>query len=244
MNTDQGKAPTLLAALLLIVLNIVAIGGQAAWFAERVTEGIWIFAIAIASVIELIGVFLSSMAHARSMANQSLGSTRAGSYAVGILAGILNYWHWQGAAGVTFGVLSFLSPYLWSVWSQYRHRQRLAELGMVDARGLRLSTVRKVMHPVKSFKLVRFAAWEGITDVAEARKAWEIERQIAETEIPNSVSGIPMTGVDAELDRKVAVVLQAKAIKATAGSWSAAARQLGISERTLFNYRQEVGDVD
>lgn len=243
MNTTQSKTPTLLAALLLIVLNTVAIGGQAAWFAERVTHDNMVFAVAIAAVIELIGVFLSSMAHARAMANQSLGSTRAGSYVIGILAGILNYWHWHGAAGVTFGVLSMLSPYLWSIWSQYRHRQKLAELGMVDARGLRLSTVRKVMHPIKSFKLVRFAAWEGITDVAEARQAWEIGNKIDEL-MPEPVSGIPLTTVDAELDRKAAVVNRAKAIKAITGSWSAAAGELGISNRTLFNYRQEVQDAD
>jgi hypothetical protein len=183
MKDTTARVGWLLAVPLLLV-NSAASWGQAGWAHEHIAPS-WVLAGFFAVTIESIGVYLAGMAHAARMADQSAGSLQLGAYLVGLFVGFLNYWHWAGPAfaptaqAVVFGVLSSISPWLWAIYSRYRNRDRLAELGQVDVRGVKLSTSRKLWHPVKSVSVIRFASWEGIIEPNEAVRAWSSSRSIA-----------------------------------------------------------------
>jgi hypothetical protein len=170
----------------LLLVNSMAVWGQGGWAYEHLTnangwEDIAV-AVLFAAAVESIGVYLSWEAHEALMADQAAGLLRAGSYGVGVLVGALNYAHFAAeeygptAQAVTFGLLSAISPWLWAIRSRSLNRDRLAELGMVDERGLKLSTARKFWHPVKALKVVRWAAWSGVTQPAAAVAGWEASR--------------------------------------------------------------------
>jgi hypothetical protein len=178
--------PTRVIVAFLVALNLVAMWGQAGWFHEHITNHDgpedWLPAVGVALVIEMIGVYLAGMAHAALMADQSAGLLRFGSYLVGLLVGALNFAHFAegrfgvNASAITFGALSTLSPWLWAIYSRYVNRDRLAALGLVDKRGVKLSTNRKFWHPVKSIQVTSFAAWRGITNPDQAVAEWEAAR--------------------------------------------------------------------
>lgn len=187
MKSTAARVGWLLAAPLILV-NSAASWGQAGWAHDHITTGIaaeavrWVIAIFFAATLESIGVYLAGMAHAARMADQSAGTLQLGAYGIGALVGSLNYWHFTGngfrptAQAVTFGALSAVSPWLWAIYSRYRNRDRLAELGQVDKRGVKLSTSRKFWHPLRSVSVVRYASWEGIVEPDEAVKAWTAAR--------------------------------------------------------------------
>lgn len=159
----------------LFLVNAAAVWGQAGWANTNLHHGL-IVAVLFALAVESIGAYLAFEAHEALMADQASGMLRMGSYGVGLLAGTLNYLHFvpEGlSTAVAFGCLSAVSPWLWAIWSRATNRARLAELGMVDVRAVKLGTARKVFHPVKSFKVVRWAAWEGITSPQEAVEGWQ-----------------------------------------------------------------------
>lgn len=163
----------------LVLVNLAAVWGQAGWAFENITTGGWpglIVSILFAAAVESIGVYLAWESHESLMADQASAQLRLGSYAIGVLAGVLNFLHFSAqsfATGIAFGALSAISPWLWAIWSRARNRARLAELGLVDVRGVKLSTARKLWHPLKSVRVLSWAAWEGITDPLEAVSGWE-----------------------------------------------------------------------
>jgi hypothetical protein len=208
-TAKQSRRVAWLLVTPLVLVNAAAVWGQAGWAQRHIVDASWdlwvqwtiagLFAVAVESV----GVFLAGMAHAALMADQSAGLLRAGSYAVGLLVGLLNYWHFAGdafaptAQAVAFGALSSISPWLWSIYSRYRNRDRLAELGQVDKRAVKLSTARKFWHPVKSVKVIRYASWVGIVEPDEAVRAWE-----ASAAIPtDQVSAMPARTATREATR-------------------------------------------
>lgn len=170
----------------LLLVNSMAIWGQAGWALEHLTNanGVEDLAVAVlfAAAVESIGIYLAWEAHEALMADQAAGLLRTGSYGVGLLVGALNYAHFAGDGytptpqAVTFGLLSAISPWLWAIRSRSLNRDRLAELGMVDERGLKLATNRKFWHPIKSLKVIRWAAWSGVTKPVEAVAGWEASR--------------------------------------------------------------------
>lgn len=162
-------------AVPLVLVNACAVWGQAGWAAEHLGHGP-VVAFLFAAAVESIGIFLAREAHEAIMADQASGMLRAGSYGVGLLAGWLNYSHFSpdgASTAMAFGALSALSPWLWAIWSRARNRGRLAELGMVDVRAVKLGTARKLLHPLRSYRVVRWAAWAGVTSPQEAVKGWE-----------------------------------------------------------------------
>lgn len=162
-------------AVPLVLVNLTAVWGQAGWAYDHFTRGGVIVALLFALSVESIGVYLAWESHEALMADQASAFLRFGSYAVGALVGILNYLHFSAqspAIGVAFGALSAISPWLWGIWSRARNRTRLAELGLVDVRGVKLSTARKLWHPIRSVRVLSWAAWEGVTDPADAVAGW------------------------------------------------------------------------
>lgn len=213
MNGSTARVGWMLAAPLLLV-NSAASWGQAGWAHDHITAGIpgilapWLIAVLFAVTVESIGVYLAGMAHAARMADQSAGALQLGSYLVGLLVGVLNYWHFAGpsfaptAQAVVFGALSSVSPWLWAIYSRYRNRDRLAELGQVDKRGVKLSTSRKFWHPKKSISVIRFAAWEGIVEPDEAVRAWTAARRTEPVQALATVHPLPVPPIREEPDEE------------------------------------------
>lgn len=179
MTERHSRGRAFLAAPLILV-NLAAVWGQAGWAYDNITRGGGAgvaVAVLFAFAVESIGVYLAWESHESLMADQASALLRLGSYAVGVLAGVLNFLHFSAqslATGVAFGALSAISPWLWAIWSRARNRTRLAELGLVDVRGVRLSTSRKLWHPRRSLAVIRWAAWAGVTDPRGAVEGWEL----------------------------------------------------------------------
>lgn len=181
MTARKGRA---VLAVPVVLVNLAAVWGQAGWAYDNITTGglggVFIAAL-FAGSVESIGIYLAWESHEALMADQAAALLRAGSYAVGLLAGVLNFLHFAPqslATGIAFGALSAVSPWLWGIWSRARNRARLAELGLVDARGVKLSTARKVWHPVRSVRVMSWAAWAGVVDPAQAVERWQAEQDL------------------------------------------------------------------
>jgi hypothetical protein len=160
----------------IVLTNAVAVSGQLLWGWEHLTAGLpqelaVAVVITFALAIESIGIFLAVEAHQARMAGDASGFLLAGAYAVGLLAGALNYSHWidrSDSAAVAFGVMSALSPWLWSIRSRSMHRADLRAKGLIDPRAVRFSTARKLLYPVRTLRAYRAAVWVGEVDPAKA----------------------------------------------------------------------------
>lgn len=176
--TRSSKAGRIFLAVPLVITNLVAAYGQAGWSYSHMHAG-WGVAIGFACALESIGIYLAFEAHEALMNNQASGLLRMASYGVGLVAGALNYNHFLAqslATAVSFGLLSAVSPWLWAVWSRARNRARLGALGLVDQRGVKLSSARRFFHPFKSLRVMSYAAWAGVTDPRDAVEEWERAR--------------------------------------------------------------------
>jgi hypothetical protein len=178
-------------AVPLVLVNLTAVWGQAGWAYDHITHGGFLVALLFALSVESIGVYLAWESHEALMADQASAFLRFGSYIVGALVGVLNYLHFSAqsfAIGVAFGALSAISPWLWGIWSRARNRTRLAELGLVDVRGVKLSMARKLWHPIRSVRVLSWAAWEGVTDPADAVAGWAETVKASKTSTTDSAT--------------------------------------------------------
>lgn len=159
------RSTALLIGILLLV-NSAAIWGQAGWALEHIVPAAWdwraglALALGFAAALELIGVFLATMADEAEARHQPAGGIRLGSYAVGLVSGALNLSHWGvwTAAAAAFGFLSAVSPFLWGIYSRVR-------------RGRPIAPSRRFWHPVAAVRLIRHMAWHGLTDELAAIEA-------------------------------------------------------------------------
>ncbi len=162
MKVGRQRGRGVLVTILLLV-NGAAMWGQAGWATDHIVPARWdwraglALALAFAAALELIGVYLALSADAAEDAGVPSGGIRLASYAQGIVSGALNASHfgWFGAAGVAFGLMSAISPFLWSIQARIR-------------RGRPVAPSRRLWHPIRSIALIRHMAWEGITDEASA----------------------------------------------------------------------------
>lgn len=173
MKTERPNARAAALVVPLLLVNTAAIYGQAGWAYDHLGHGRAI-AVLFAAAVESIGVYLAAEAHAALMAGDASARLRLGSYLVGILVGSLNYAHFADAGyhpnplAITFGLLSSISPMLWSIRSRSMNRDRLRELGQVDPRAVRFSILRWALFPVRTGSAFRAAVWAGIVQPAEA----------------------------------------------------------------------------
>lgn len=224
----------------LVLVNAAAIWGQAGWAYEKLAAGI-VVAVLFAVAVESIGVYLAWEAHEARLGDREYFGKQLASYAVGAFAGYVNYQHFaeiNHTQAVVFGVLSALSPWLWCVYSQAQNKERLHALGLLDTRGVKLSAARKIWHPGRSLNVIRWAAWEGVKNPAEAVNGWEldhdpeaIERRAKREEaqeLPAEVS--PIRGRSAEQTRAAIRVLQSARPGITQKELS---EELKISDRRI-----------
>lgn len=184
----------------IILVNALALGGQSAWaYGEgrhsALADAVSVSVIAVGSILlgitlESIGVYLMLQAHDATMADQSSGFLRLSAYGVAGIMAALNWDHWNRIAwgfGVMFALLSMVSPFLWSVRSKSMHRAQQAARGIVDPAGVKLSTGRKLWHPLRSLGVLRWASWAGETDPSRAVSGWERAVSIQSTPLQGEI---------------------------------------------------------
>lgn len=174
----------------LILVNGGALIGQSMWAYSKLVDSLLtdhhkvavVLAVLFALALESIGVYLALQAHAAMMADQASGGTRLASYGIAAIIAGLNYTHFHEQSmdwAVALALLSLVSPWLWAVDSKAAHRAQLAARGIVDPRGVKLSSVRKLAAPVRSVKVWKWAAWAGETDPVKAVQGWESSQPVS-----------------------------------------------------------------
>ena len=166
-----------LAAVPVILVNAVAFGAQLGFWRAHVP--LVAEAVLVALALESIAVYLAWQAHLAQLADDSALRLRLAAYGMALLIGTLNYSHfmlpgWRPTvAAVTFGMMSAISPWLWSVHSRRVSRDALKAKGLIEPHAVRLGATRWQWHPVRSVRVMSHATWIGETDPAAAIAVWQ-----------------------------------------------------------------------
>jgi hypothetical protein len=156
----------------IILVNALALGGQIGFARAHLGWGLPA-AVVFACALESIAIYVGWHAHAALLAGDSATKLRAASYLVaGIVAGI-NYEHYSvhgapSVPAVTFGLMSLLSPWLWSIHSRYEHRAQLRKAGLIDQRAAHFAAAKWLWFPFRTLGALRWSVDHGVQDPAEA----------------------------------------------------------------------------
>lgn len=160
------------AAVPVVLVNAVAFGAQLGFWNAHLDN--LPQAVLVALALESIAVYLAWQAHLAQLADDSALRLRLAAYGIAVLIGTLNYSHfmrpgWRPTvAAVTFGMMSAISPWLWSVHSRRVSRDALKARGLIEPHAVRLGATRWAWHPARSARVMWRATWEGETDPARA----------------------------------------------------------------------------
>lgn len=162
----------------LVIISGLAIVGQYGKFSQIMTGYFGPVLGASVSVLcavalEMIALFLGLHALKALRRKDSAAGLLIGATVVAGIVAWMNYTYFTGTVGITFALFSFVAPFMWRIKIRSDHRNELYANGEIDTRGLKIERVRWIMHPIKSFKVYRHAAWTGQRDVALAIKEWE-----------------------------------------------------------------------
>lgn len=166
-----------LAAVPIVLVNAVAFAGQLAFLRTHLP---WPLAgqVLVAVTLESVAVYLAWQAHLALAADDSALRLRLAAYSFALVIGVMNYSHWCAPgwrptfAAVTFGLMSVSSPWLWSVHSRRVSRDALKDRGLIESHAVRLGATRLLWHPVRSVRVMRWAAWAGENDPARVIASW------------------------------------------------------------------------
>jgi hypothetical protein len=121
-----------------------------------------------------VAVYLAWQAHLALAADDSALRLRLAAYGFAAVIGVMNYSHWMAPGwrptftSVTFGLMSVASPWLWSVHSRRQSRDALKARGLIEPHAVRLGATRWTWHPVRSWRVMFRATWQGENDPAAA----------------------------------------------------------------------------
>jgi hypothetical protein len=178
MNIKREYVRPVIAAVPIIGVNATAFIGQFSFMREHITSGI----ILLSATLESIAVYLAFEAHEAMRKGDSSGALRMGSYLFGAFIGILNYSHYAGPGfrptflAVATGLMSTSSAPLWGIYSRRIGRERLIELGLIEARSVKFARARWILWFRETFGAFRLAVWTGTQNPDEAIRAWEAKR--------------------------------------------------------------------
>ena len=161
-----------LAAVPVVLVNAVAFWAQLGFWQAHLP--VLAQAVMVALALESIAVYLAWLAHLAQLAGDSALRLRLSAYGMALLIGALNYSHFDGPGwrptvpAVTFGMMSAISPWLWSAYSRRQSRDILKAAGDIEPHAVRLGTTRWLWHPRRSCQVMFRATWKGVTKPAEA----------------------------------------------------------------------------
>jgi hypothetical protein len=195
LNTEKMRAFMALTVPFapLVLVNLAAITGQVGWAYNHLEIGDTgsILRLIVAGLFgmtaESIALFLQFYANRALRNRDSAASLYLSAFLVAGLVASLNYSHWSNpadgeffgspnATAISFALCSFISPWLWRIKDRAAHREELKNAGEIDARAVKLSMSRKIMHPLRSFMVIWYASWDGVTNPAEAVANYEKKR--------------------------------------------------------------------
>jgi hypothetical protein len=179
----------------LLIVNGAAVYGQIAYAYAKIAPPDWAtgyrlaLSVLFAAAVESIAVYVGWHAHDALLqrAHATAARLRRASYLIAVAVAGINYAHFAGprmvptAAAVAFGLLSFLSPWLWGLHTRRtQHVQLLAEdAALIDDGGAEFSAERRRAFPIRSFMARRWsidhnirdprAAWDGYNTARQAR---------------------------------------------------------------------------
>ena len=174
----------------LFLVNIAAMSGQIGWALDHLEIGEpgtvlrWITSIIFGVTAESIALFLQYYANRALLNRDAAGSLYLAAFMVAGLVASVNYSHWSNpalgeffgrpnATAVIFAMTSMISPWLWRIHNRAEYREALKKAGEIDVRAVKLSLSRKIMHPYRSFMVVWYASWSGITVPSKAIASFE-----------------------------------------------------------------------
>lgn len=178
----------------LVLVNLAAITGQVGWAYNHLEIGDAgsILRAVVAGLFgmtaESIALFLQFYANRALRNRDSAASLYLSAFFVAGLVASLNFSHWSNpaegeffgtpnATAISFALCSFISPWLWRIKDRAAHREELKNAGEIDVRAVKLSMSRKIMHPLRSFMVIWYASWDGVTSPAEAVANYEKKRE-------------------------------------------------------------------
>jgi hypothetical protein len=179
VNIKREYVRPVIAAVPIIGVNATAFIGQFSFMREHITSWPLAGIILLSATLESIAVYLAFEAHEAMRKGDSSGALRMGSYLFGAFIGILNYSHYAGPGfrptflAVATGLMSTSSAPLWGIYSRRIGRERLIELGLIEARSVKFARARWILWFRETFGAFRLAVWTGTQNPDEAIRAWE-----------------------------------------------------------------------
>jgi len=177
----------------LFLVNVAAITGQIGWALDHLEIGDagtvlrWFASIMFGVTAESIALFLQYYANRALLNRDSAASLYLAAFLVAGLVAAVNFSHWSNpadgeffgkanATAVIFALCSFASPWLWRIHNRAEYREALRSAGEIDSRAVKLSVSRKILYPIRSFQVIRLAAWQGETNPTKAVEMYETRR--------------------------------------------------------------------
>jgi hypothetical protein len=171
-GTGHGRAHRAwLATVPVVIVNYVAFRAQLRFWQAHLSPG---DAILVAIALESIAIYLAWLANLALVADDSALRLRLSAYSVALVIGVLNYSHyckpgWRPTvAAVTFGMMSVISPWLWSAYSRRVSRPLLKARNLIEDHAVRLGITRWFWHAYRCVRVTRAATWKGENRPAEA----------------------------------------------------------------------------
>jgi hypothetical protein len=162
-----------IAAVPIVIVNYVAFRAQLRFWQAHLAPA---DALLVSVALESIAVYLAWQAHVAQLADDSAFRLRLAAYGTALVIGALNYSHYMRpgwrptVAAVTFGMLSAISPWLWSIHSRRESRDALKARNLIEDHAVRLGGTRWFFHLYRCTRVMWVASWIGETRPSEAIK--------------------------------------------------------------------------
>lgn len=181
----------------LLLVNLAAIGGQAAYGFTR-TPAAWpvlarlLVAVVYAATVESISLYVNWHAH-DALLNDSpstAAAMRRRAYAIAAVVAVLNYSHfdddgWRPTPfAVGSGMASLLSPWLWGLHTRRAHDMQLLRKELRDETGATFDRRRRRAFPLRTWRAERWSIEHSVRDPREAWTGYHAERAARRATLP------------------------------------------------------------
>lgn len=201
-TTEHTRGAIAITVAPLLIVNALTVYGQLAYAYEDVAPSAWpplfrvILAIGFAAAVESVALYIQWHAHDALLlrSHSTARSLRRTSFLVALVVGAMNYSHFTvkldkpTAAGIAFGMLSLLSPWMWGLHSRRQARIQLLKERRVDDAGAEFSTTRKRMFPVRTWMAYRWSIDQNETDPVRAWDGYKASKRPLDVPVADVVT--------------------------------------------------------
>jgi hypothetical protein len=163
----------------IVIVNYVAFRAQLRFWQDHLSPA---DALLVSVALESIAIYWAYQAHQAIMADDSALRLKMAAYGMALIIGVLNYSHYMHphwrptVAAVTFGMMSVISPWLWSANSRRSSRDVLKDKNLIEDHAVRLGLTRWFWHGWRCIHVMHAATWEGVNRPSEAIRLWQSRR--------------------------------------------------------------------